>query len=436
MAVSIETLDVYIAGFKVGVLNQLPAGKLEFNYDDAWREGNVRIPLSLSTPPISRTHTGRVVETFLWGLLPDNEQTLARWARRFQVSARNPFALLKHVGRDCAGAVQFLPPGEPVGGQRDDVELLTEAEIGARLRELSQDGAAARRVGDPGQFSLAGAQAKTAFHYDEHSGRWGIPRGNTPTTHIFKPPMPDLAGHTENEHFCLRLASMMGLGAVSSQVLEFAGEKAIVVKRYDRRQVNGTTTRIHQEDMCQALAVMPTIKYEHQGGPGVTRISNDVLPASMKLLEDRHAFMAANVFNFIIGGTDAHAKNYSMLLGAQGEARLAPLYDISSILPHLGEGGIQAEMRDIKLAMRIDRTYLIEQIMPRHWDRASTAARVSPEFTQEVLQTQIASLSDIASACAASLRAEGIRHEVVARLVDQLAVRAIALRRVYGSTAG
>jgi serine/threonine-protein kinase HipA len=435
MASPTETLDVYIAGFQIGTLSQLPASKLEFSYDDAWREGNVRIPLSLSMPPISQTHAGRAVEAFLWGLLPDNEQTLARWARRFQVSPRNPFALLKHVGRDCAGAVQFVTPGEPVGAQDDDVELLTEAEIGARLRELRQDGAAARRIGDPGQFSLAGAQAKTAFHYDEHSGRWGIPRGDTPTTHIFKPPMPHLAGHTENEHFCLRLASMMGLNAVSSQVLEFAGEKAIVVKRYDRRHVGGRTIRIHQEDMCQALSVMPTIKYENQGGPGVTRISNEVLPASMTLLEDRQAFMAANVFNFVIGGTDAHAKNYSMLLGAQGEARLAPLYDISSILPHLGESGIRAEMREIKLAMRIDRTYLIEQIMPRHWERASTAARVSPEFTQKVLHTQIASVSDMASDCAAGLRAEGIKHEVIAGLVDQLAVRATALRRKYGSTA-
>ena len=200
--------------------------------------------------------------------------------------------------------------------------------------------------------------------------------------------------------------------------------------------LGGRTIRIHQEDMCQALSVMPTIKYENQGGPGVARISNEVLPASMTLLEDRQAFMAANVFNFVIGGIVAHAKNYSMLLGAQGEARLAPLYDISSILPHLGEGGIQAEMREIKLAMRIDRTYLIEQIMPRHWDRASTAARVSPEFTREVLLSQIATVSDMASNCAAGLRAEGIKHEVIARLVDKLAVRATALRRIYGSTAG
>ena len=432
MADRIDALDVHIAGRKAGELTQRGAGRLSFSYDERWMTGRVRIPLSLSMPTIAKTYDGKPVEAFLWGLLPDNEQTLSRWAQRFQVSARNPFALLKHVGRDCAGAVQFLPPGEPET-RGEDVELLNEAEIGARLRDLRRDGAATRRIGDPGQFSLAGAQAKTAFHYDEISRRWGIPRGDTPTTHIFKPPMPHLNGHPENEHFCLTLASMLGMQAASTEVLDFDGEKAIVVKRYDRRFIDGRTIRIHQEDMCQALTVMPTLKYENQGGPGIVTISNKVLAASLDPTGDREAFMAANVFNFVIGGTDAHAKNYSMLLGANGEARLAPLYDISSILPHLGEGEVQAELRDLKLAMKVDKTYPLEEIMPRHWERCGLAARVSTEFTMATLRTQIATIADIASDCAAALRADGLTHEIIDRLVDTIGGRAKGLTRVYGA---
>lgn len=427
----IDTLDVYISGRRIGEMHHLQGGRLSFSYDDEWINGKIAIPLSLSMPTITKIHDGKRVEAFLWGLLPDNEQTLARWAQRFQVSARNPFALLKHVGRDCAGAVQFLPRGEKVT-RGEDVEFLTEAQIGDRLRDLRKDGAATRRIGDPGQFSLAGAQAKTAFHYDETSGRWGIPRGDTPTTHIFKPPMPHLHGHTENEHFCLKLATMFGMDAADSQVLDFAGEKAIVVKRYDRRNVDGRTIRIHQEDMCQALSVMPTLKYENQGGPGIAPISNMVLSASLEPVKDRQTFMAANVFNWIIGGTDAHAKNYSMLLGAQGEARLAPLYDISSILPHLGEGEIQAEMRELKLAMKIDKTYPMNEVMPRHWERCSSAAKVSPNFTMKTIRHQVATIGDVASACAASLREEGVTHEIVDRLVDTISARAKDLSRIYG----
>ena len=102
----IDTLDVYISGRRVGELHHLQGGKLSFSYDEAWLSGRVAIPLSLSMPTIARTYDGKVVEAFLWGLLPDNDQTLARWAQRFQVSGRNPFGFLKHVGRDCAGGVQ------------------------------------------------------------------------------------------------------------------------------------------------------------------------------------------------------------------------------------------------------------------------------------------------------------------------------------------
>lgn len=434
MVKPIDTLDVYIAGRLVGELHHLQGGKLSFSYHEAWMDGRVAIPLSLSMPTITRTYEGKIIEAFLWGLLPDNEQTLARWAQRFQVSARNPFALLKHVGRDCAGAVQFLPRGDQVS-RGENVELLTDTQIGDRLRDLRKDGAATRRIGDPGQFSLAGAQAKTAFHFDKSSGQWGIPLGDTPTTHILKPPMPHLHGHTENEHFCLQLARKLGMDAAHSQVIDFAGEKAIVLERYDRRNIDGKTIRIHQEDMCQALSVMPTLKYENQGGPGIATISNKVLPASLDPVRDRQTFMVANVFNWIIAGTDAHAKNYSMLLGAQGEARLAPLYDISSILPHLGEGEIQAEMRYLKLAMKIDRVYPIDEVMPRHWERCATSAKVGGEYTMRTIRHQLAVMPDVASECAQELRHEGITHEIVGRLVDAIAMRIKGLSRIYGEEA-
>lgn len=426
-----DVLEVCISGRHIGELQQMQGGKLSFSYSDQWMKGKVAIPLSLSMPTIRKAYEGKAVEAFLWGLLPDNEQTLSKWAQKFQVSARNPFALLRHVGQDCAGAVQFIPQdGTVVRGEV--LELLSDEQIGERLRDLRIDGSATRRYGDSGQFSLPGAQAKTAFHLDQATGRWGVPSGDLPTTHIFKPPMPHLNGHTENEHFCLQLAQMLGMDAACSQVLEFDGEKAIVVTRYDRRNIDGKTVRIHQEDMCQALAVMPTAKYENQGGPGIVTISNDVLAASNDPVRDRRAFMRANVFNWIIGGTDAHAKNYSMLLGARGEARLAPLYDISSILPHLGEGEIEVNMRDIKLAMRIDRVYPINEVMPRHWERCAKAAKVGSEFTMETIRHQLAVMPDVTSDCATRLRDEGITHEIVGRLVDTISARVQDLSRVYG----
>ena len=139
-----DTLDVYISVRRVGELRHSPGGRLSFSYDDKWMTGRVAIPLSLSMPTITRTYDGKAVEAFLWGLLPDNEQTLARWAQRFQVSARNPFALLSRVGRDCAGAVQFLPPGDEIS-RGETFEPLADEQIGDRLRDLRRDGAATWR---------------------------------------------------------------------------------------------------------------------------------------------------------------------------------------------------------------------------------------------------------------------------------------------------
>jgi len=83
---------------------------LRLRYDDDWRTAREAFPLSLSMPLVVAEHGHEPIEAFLWGLLPDNELVLDRWARRFQVSARNAFALISHVGEDCAGAVQFVRP--------------------------------------------------------------------------------------------------------------------------------------------------------------------------------------------------------------------------------------------------------------------------------------------------------------------------------------
>ncbi|TWH23647.1 HipA domain-containing protein, partial [Aminobacter sp. J15] len=242
-------------------------------------------------------------------------------------------------------------------------------------------------------------------------------------------------GYAENEHFCLRLARKLGLDVAHSQVLEFAGEKALVVERYDRRRINGRIIRIHQEDMCQALSVMPTGKYETQDGPGIAAISARVLPASIDPVRDRQTFLAAVIFNWIIGGTDAHAKNYSMLLGPQGDARLAPLYDVSSILPHLGKTEVDARLSDLKLSMRIDKVYSIEEIMSRDWERCATSAKVGREFTLRTIRHQLAVIPDLAADCARELRSDGITHEIVGRLVNAIAMRVSGLASRYGAEA-
>jgi len=119
-------------------------------------------------------------------------------------------------------------------------------------------------------FSLAGAQPKTALLFGNN--RWGVPSGRVPTTHILKPPTGEFDGHAENEHFSLELGRALGLPVVDSRIMRFQDEVAIVVERYDRVRTAAGLRRVHQEDLCQALVITPTRKYQNEGGPGILDI--------------------------------------------------------------------------------------------------------------------------------------------------------------------
>src|SRR5262249_38389837 len=152
-----------------------------------------------------------------------------------------------------------------LSGKKDEVEWLDEADIAKRMQILREDHAAWRLPRDTGQFSLAGTQPKTAFLLQ--NGRWGIPSGRIPPTHILKPPTGHFDGHAENEHVCLMLAYNLGLPVAQTQVMRFKDEIAIVIDRYDRQRAGNDIIRVHQEDVCQALGIMPTKKYQNEGGP-------------------------------------------------------------------------------------------------------------------------------------------------------------------------
>lgn len=413
-------LIVLLGGKEVGRIRRHKNGRLTFAYDQAWREAEGAYPLSLSMPLAAAEHGSGAVEAFLWGLLPDNEQVLERWARKFHVSARNVFALIAHVGEDCAGAVQFVPPERldtVLSGDADSVEWLDKKSIAGRLRMLREDHAAWRLPGDTGQFSLAGTQPKTALLYQK--GKWGIPSGRMPTTHILKPPTGQFDGHAENEHICLALARAFGLPAASSQVMHFGDEIAIAVERYDRVHTGNEILRVHQEDACQALGIPPGRKYENDGGPGVAEIVETLRTHSSARDEDIRTFIDAIGFNWLIAGSDAHAKNYSLLIGSGPRVRLAPLYDIASVLPYE-----QFDLRKVNLAMKIGGQYRLREIGIRQWRKLAQEIRIDGDALIARLRTQAERLPDGARTARKQARDAGLIRPVIDKLTAALAIRA------------
>jgi serine/threonine-protein kinase HipA len=418
-----KRLVVLLGGQQIGSVTE-DRDRLTFSYEEGYRSGLQATPLSLSMPLLVDRHGDEVVRPFLWGLLPDNEQVLERWARRYQVSPRNPFALLRHVGADCAGAAQFVPPDEAEGllAGKGAVEWIDEAEIGRRLRTLRRD-PTAWHLSSTGQFSLAGAQAKTALHFDPDARRWGNPQGAVPTTHIIKPAVIGFDDHDLNEHICLQAALELGYEAASSEMVSFDGERAIVVERYDRlRSPDGSVQRIHQEDMCQALGVPPTAKYQNEGGPSPERIWSFLQaqagPVSGMVAGAR--FLEALTFNWIVAGTDAHAKNYSVLLSG-GQVRLTPMYDVASALPY-----DDMYLPKLKMAMRIGGEYVISKVGRRHWERFAESVGLRPEATVTYVARIASMVPDAFATAVSSEPIKALQSELPGRLLDRVASRAKA----------
>jgi serine/threonine-protein kinase HipA len=260
---------------------------------------------------------------------------LEAWATRFGVSSRNPFALLEHVGEECAGAVRFARPERLDAITDGKVTPLSESDVETLIKQLRRDPTAAPvpSVAE-GQFSLAGMQSK--FSLLRTASGWAQAAGRYPSTYIVKPVLDDLFLDKElNEHVCLTLLRRCGLPSATSDFVAFGEELAIVVTRYDRVPADEDDPdlylRVHQEDLCQAMGVLPEHKYE----PGVGQVANlfrTALPGGSRELA-ASAFADGLLANWLLGATDAHAKNYS-LLHTPTQSRLAPLYDVISYLPY------------------------------------------------------------------------------------------------------
>jgi len=417
-------LVALLDGKEIGRVQRDARERIKFVYDDEWRKAPDAYPLSLSMPLGAKEHGRAVTEAFLWGLLPDNERVLARWAAKFQVSARNVFALISHVGEDCAGAIQFMTPDRLDvlrGGKEDKVEWLSETDIAKRLETLRADHAAWRLPRDTGQFSLAGTQPKTALLFQ--NDRWGIPSGRLPTTHILKPPTGQFDGHAENEHICLKLARSLGLPTAQSTVMGFKKEIAIVVERYDRQRKGNDIIRVHQEDVCQALGIMPTKKYQNEGGPSAFDIVQLLRTYSTDREADLETFIDALGFNWIIAGTDAHAKNYSLLLSGR-RIRLAPLYDMASILPY-----DDFDFQKMKLAMKVGGEYTLSLIGLRQWQKFAREMRIDTDALVERLDAMAERLPDEVNVARAGARSEGLDAPIIERLAKELIERANACRK-------
>jgi serine/threonine-protein kinase HipA len=363
-------LNVFLNSRLVGQLVREPSGGVSFAYARDWLEWKHRMPVSLSLPLQENRYSGAPVMAVFDNLLPDSDLIRRRVAERVGAEGVDAFSLLSQIGRDCIGALQFLPDGqEPQPMSELTGEPVDEVQIGAILSDLDLAPLGIRRENDF-RISVAGAQEKTALLRKD--GHWIEPTGTTPTTHIIKPQIGrlpngmDLSDSVENEYLCLKLMEAFGLRAANVEMAQFGDKKALVVERFDRRWTSdGRLIRLPQEDCCQALSIVPTQKYQNEGGPGISDIM-DLLLGSDDPNKDRYDFFKANVLFWLLGATDGHGKNFSVSLLPGGRFRMTPLYDVLTVQPTVDAR--QIERKNFKLAMNFGNSnhYKVSNIVGRH----------------------------------------------------------------------
>lgn len=316
-------LVVYLGEREVGALVRAEQAEdgFSFAYTDAWLTDPDAFGISLSLPRV-RDLDPRRARRFFANLLPEaNVRALV--CRRLGISDGNDFALLEAIGGECAGALTILPEGAPPSQGAAEYEPLPSE----TLLELSRGYEALPAVDGRGRvrLSLAGAQDKLPVL--EKGGRFFLPLGSSPSSHIIKFPNRSFKHLPANETLLSELGRRVGLPVAKARWQPLGAEGLCVVERYDRiRAEDGTIRRLHQEDLCQALGVASISKYEQEGGPSFAGCVDVVREHSLEPLSDTRALFRWAAFNVIAGNADGHAKNLSLL--HDDGWRLAPFYDL------------------------------------------------------------------------------------------------------------
>ena len=389
-----EILDVYLHGQFVGKLYSDNA-TLSFNYDQKYLDNQNALKLSASLPLNDAVFDHQVTSAFFSGLLPEGD-VRTQLAKYLGISERNTFALLKKIGGECAGAVSVYPQGfSPKADYEPTYRVFKNDEADDVLTSLDTRPLLAGE--EDVRISGAGAQDKLMIAFVD--GKIAVPTGNTPSTHIIKPPIKDLEKTVHNEFFCMKLADAVGLRVPKVEIFWLKEKPYYLVERYDRkRDENGIIKRLHQEDFCQAMRISPEIKYESEGGPTLEQcfaLLDERIELGFMSGKNKLSLFHGVVFNFLIGNGDAHGKNFSILYEEGAAESLSPFYDLMCTV-------VYSNAYKAKMAMKLGGKYKFKDVATRHWEKLGSALGFRPDFVRR----QVLTMNDRVVEAAAFLSGE------------------------------
>ena len=410
------TLAVDLYGRLLGALEQDRDTRLySFTYSEDAVElfGVGTAPLSLSLPVRSSPYESAACMPFFEGLLPEG---IARQQleRTLQVSPGDGYGLLRHIGRDCAGAVVILSNDSPSPqqGQSSGHDWLDEDELSDLIATLPSRPLGISRS-TPMRLSLAGVQSKLTL-VRSRDGRFGTPSATRPSTHLIKPQYEsgDFEDLVFNEYFCMSVARASGAEVAACELFEAGDHPCLLIKRFDRQLVGGDVRRLHQEDFCQALGMMPSRKYQADGGPSFGLLAQALRDVGRT--EDISKLIRLTVLNYVLGNSDAHGKNFGLLFH-DSSVRLAPAYDLVST----------AVYEDLAhdMAMAIGDETDPTKVRDADWLDFAADCGVSATGLLKVVRETAMLVNEVAHRTAQLARAEGWHRPVIDRIVENCDAR-------------
>ena len=309
-----------------------------FTYLPEYLEREDARPISISLPLQSEAFSPVRTRNYFEGLLPEGflKMTVAQCMR---TDESDYISILAALGRECLGAITIYEEGDT------DVTPSYEHLNMEQIREIAREGATwSVQLVTKAHLSLAGASGKVGLYYDDDNMTWYLPMGNAPSTHIVKQSHVRLDSIVANEQLSLMTAGALGIIVPESNIINTgnAGEDEVLfaTKRYDRNISSDhagyigelkVPVRLHQEDFAQALGIASINKYEADDSHHMPAIFDIVRKNSANPVEDQMRLWDIIVYDYLIGNTDNHIKNLSLVYGENLRSiRLAPAYDIIS----------------------------------------------------------------------------------------------------------
>lgn len=362
----------------VGVISGENYQTAQFSYIDEYLEDVNAVPVSISLPLRRESYSAEKTRQFFEGLLPEGftRRSVAQW---LHLDENDYLSILHQLGRECLGAIRIMTEGEM---QTAAYEMITEQQVKALAAEGAQKSA---EIVTKSHLSLTGASGKVGLYYDTAGNHWYLPRGTAPSTHIVKQSHVRLEGIVTNEQLSMMTASKCGIEVPDSFIIDLgSGEDKEVLyatRRYDRTFEGTVDTiaglpcplRLHQEDFSQALGIPSAKKYEKEHAGYMRRMFELLRQFSANPIVDQQKLWDMIVFCYLLGNTDAHIKNFSLLYGKDLRSiRLAPAYDLVSTTVY--------ESSTREMSFSIGDALLIDEITEASFREAAAEIHIGERF--------------------------------------------------------